>query len=61
MAAALPIPVVAIGGINELNAEEIIRRGAAGLAVVSAIVSAQDPEGAARRLRAIVSRAKGEA
>jgi thiamine-phosphate pyrophosphorylase len=59
MAAALTIPVVAIGGINERNAEEIIRCGAAGIAVVSAIASAQDPEGAARKLCAIVSRARG--
>lgn len=45
------VPLVAIGGINEDNAGEIIRAGADGLAMVSALCSAPDPAGAARRLR----------
>ena len=45
------IPVVAIGGINRDNCREVIRRGADGIAVVSAIVSAEDPEQAAAELR----------
>ncbi|MGQ9467265.1 MAG: thiamine phosphate synthase [Anaerolineae bacterium] len=48
------IPVVAIGGINEENAAAVIRAGAAGVAVVSAIVAAPDVEASARRLREIV-------
>lgn len=48
------IPVIAIGGINEENAAAVIRAGAAGVAVVSAIVAAPDVEASARRLREIV-------
>ena len=46
--------LVAIGGLNESNAGEIINAGADGVAVVSAICSAQDPESAARELRKII-------
>lgn len=48
--AAVKIPVVAIGGINVENAGEVIRAGADGLAVVSAIVAADSPRAAAARL-----------
>jgi thiamine-phosphate pyrophosphorylase len=54
LAAAMDLPIVAIGGINASNAEAVIEAGASGLAVVSAIVSMPDPEGAARALRAIL-------
>ncbi len=37
------IPLVGIGGLNESNAAEVIRNGADGVAVVSAIVAADDP------------------
>ena len=43
--------LVAIGGINSSNAREVIRAGADGIAVVSAICAAPDPEAAARELR----------
>lgn len=43
-------PVMAIGGITPDNAAPVIAAGADGLAVVSAIVSASDPENAARSL-----------
>ncbi|MBI4759490.1 MAG: thiamine phosphate synthase [Chloroflexi bacterium] len=36
------IPVIAIGGINANNVEEVIATGADGAAVISAIVSAED-------------------
>ncbi len=52
------IPVVAIGGINERNAAAVIAAGAAGVAVVSAIVAAPDVEAAARRLREITDTAR---
>ncbi len=51
-------PVVAIGGINASNAAQVIRAGAGGVAVVSAIVAAEDVESAARELRAVVEAAK---
>lgn len=43
VAQASPIPVVAIGGINQANAESCFTRGAAGVAVISAVTRAQDP------------------
>ncbi|MCS7179540.1 MAG: thiamine phosphate synthase [Anaerolineae bacterium] len=52
------IPVIAIGGINEENAARVIAAGAAGIAVVSAVVAAPDVEAAARRLREIVERTR---
>ncbi len=46
------LPLVAIGGIQLTNAFEVLQAGADGLAVVSAICSADDPCGAARSFRA---------
>jgi len=46
--------LIAIGGINESNAADVIRAGADGIAVVSAICAAPDPREAARRLRAAI-------
>jgi thiamine-phosphate pyrophosphorylase len=57
--AAVDIPLVGIGGLNANNAKEVIQSGADGVAVVSAIVSAEDPLSATRRLCEIVRRAKG--
>ncbi len=51
-AALAPLPVVAIGGIDAGNARAVMASGAAeGVAVVSAICGAEDPEAAARALR----------
>lgn len=52
--AMLPVPFVAIGGIDAGNAASVIAAGAAGIAVVSAICAAEDPREAAARLRAAV-------
>jgi thiamine-phosphate pyrophosphorylase len=52
--AVTPLPAVAIGGIGPANAAQAIAAGADGVAVVSAICAASDPEAAARTLRAIV-------
>jgi thiamine-phosphate pyrophosphorylase len=52
------MPVGAIAGIDEGNAAEVMRAGADGVAVVSAVTAASDPEAAARRLRAIVDAAR---
>ena len=48
---AVQLPLVAIGGINADNAAQVLRTGADGLAVVSAIVSAPCPRTAAAALR----------
>ena len=55
---AVRVPVVAIGGINATNAADVIRAGADGICVVSAIVSALDPRAAAASLRGIVEGAR---
>jgi len=52
-------PLVAIGGINPGNAARVIEAGADGLAVVSAICAAPDPEAAARELRAVLDKKRG--
>jgi thiamine-phosphate pyrophosphorylase len=47
---AVRLPLVGIGGLNRQNAAAVVRSGADGIAVVSAIVAAEDPEQAAREL-----------
>ncbi len=51
-------PAVGIGGLNATNAAEIIRAGADGISVVSAIMSAESPKDAAYQLRYIVDNVK---
>lgn len=48
---AVNIPLVGIGGINMGNVREVICAGADGVAVVSAVVSAECPETAASKLK----------
>ncbi len=48
------IPIIAIGGINQMNAGATIQAGADVIAVISAIVSADDIAAATRELREIV-------
>jgi len=55
---AVRTPLVVIGGLNRENAAEALQNGADGIAVVSAIVAAEDPEEAARDLREIITRAR---
>jgi thiamine-phosphate pyrophosphorylase len=52
------IPLVGIGGLNTSNAAEVIRNGADGIAVVSAIVAAEDPGKAAINLKQIIIEAR---
>ena len=46
------VPVIGIGGVTAANATGVIRAGAAGIAVIGAVLSAPDPEAAARALAA---------
>ncbi|HEX5503174.1 MAG TPA: thiamine phosphate synthase [Thermomicrobiales bacterium] len=59
--ARVALPVVGIGGITADNAAEVIRAGADGVAVVSAVVSAEDVAAAARELKRRVVAARGAA
>jgi len=55
-ASTLAVPWFAIGGIELSNVAEVIGAGAPGVAVVRAIRDADDPEAAARTLRAALDR-----
>jgi thiamine-phosphate pyrophosphorylase len=44
------LPVTAIGGIDAANASEVMRLGVAGVAVVSAVMTAEDPMSVARQI-----------
>ncbi len=46
------VAVIGIGGITASNAAAIVRSGATGVAVIGAVLSAAQPEAAARALRA---------
>jgi thiamine-phosphate diphosphorylase len=48
VAAAVRIPVVGIGGITVGDARAVVESGAAGVAVISAVMRADDPESAVR-------------
>jgi len=52
-------PIVGIAGIDASNAASVIAAGADGVAVISAIYGAGDPEQAARELRRVIDEAKG--
>lgn len=55
----VPVPLVGIGGITADNAPEVLAAGADGVAVISAICAAADPEEATRRfLGRIAARAR---
>lgn len=47
----ISVPVIAIGGIDERGVTEVIQNGAHGVAVISSVCCADDPEKAVRRLK----------
>ena len=55
---AVRLPLVGIGGLNLDNSGEVIRNGADGVAVVSAIVAADDPKAAAVALKQVIIEAR---
>ncbi len=55
---AVDIPLVAIGGINLGNVQEVIRAGADAAAVVSAVVSQDDVRKAAHDLKDLIVKAR---
>ncbi len=46
----IPLPIIAIGGVGPENIPDVMRAGARGIAVISAVCCQDDPEGAARSL-----------
>jgi thiamine-phosphate diphosphorylase len=51
---SVSLPVIAIGGINRENAGDVIRAGADGVAVISAVLTAPDIRQAAQELVRII-------
>jgi len=52
----IPLPIIAIGGITVENVLEVMRAGAYGVAVISAVCCQIDPEGATTALREALER-----
>jgi thiamine-phosphate pyrophosphorylase len=50
VAEAIPLPIIAIGGITTANAPFVLEAGAHGIAVISAVCCQNDPTEAARSL-----------
>jgi thiamine-phosphate diphosphorylase len=55
----ISVPLVGIGGITHDNVEEVIRAGADGVAVISAVGAADDPRAASERFLALIRTARG--
>ncbi len=51
VADAVRLPVIAVGGVSADNVGDVVRAGADGVAVIGAIMDADDPQWAAGRLR----------
>jgi thiamine-phosphate pyrophosphorylase len=51
--------LVGIGGITHDNVDEVIRAGADGVAVISAVCAADDPRAASARFVALIQAARG--
>ena len=50
------IPIVAIGGINTQNLGEVLDTGVHGLAIISAILTAPDPENEIQKIQEIIKK-----
>ncbi len=50
-----PVPIIAIGGIDQGNAIHVMATGAHGIAVISSVCCRKDPQKAARELQHITS------
>lgn len=57
VAAAVEIPVIAIGGITTAQVPEALAAGASGIAAISAILAVDDPAEATRTIRAALDTA----
>lgn len=53
---AVSIPVVAIGGITELNAESVLRAGAKGICIMSGLMACEEPENKIYKYKMLLDR-----
>lgn len=53
------VPLIGIGGITHDNVQEVIRAGADGVAVISAVGAADDPRAASERFVTLIRAARG--
>ena len=56
LSSEITIPFIGIGGVKSHNARSLVNCGAAGVAVMTAITEAQDPELEATKLRKVMER-----
>jgi thiamine-phosphate pyrophosphorylase len=56
VARTMHLPLVAIAGINEENADEVLATGIRAVAVTAAVIGQEDPRAAAKRLKARLMR-----
>ena len=56
--AAVALPILAIGGIKKVNLDQVVAAGADGIAVISAVIAADDPTAATEDLLAALQAAK---
>src|SRR3990172_2568286 len=61
IARAVRLPVLAIGGVSAGRVEEVVRAGASGVAVISAVLAQPDPRAAAEALRRALDAAWSDA
>jgi len=54
----IDLPIIAIGGINEKNIEEVILAGADGVAVIQAVCGAQDIKKSAENIKNLIVQAE---
>jgi len=59
--AAVNIPILAIGGVKQANLDQVLDAGADGIAVISAIISADDPMAASADLLATLRSRRAKA
>jgi thiamine-phosphate pyrophosphorylase len=55
----IPVPLIGIGGVSHDNVADVIRAGADGVAVISAVCAVADPEAATRRFLELIRGARG--
>jgi thiamine-phosphate pyrophosphorylase len=55
----ISVPLIGIGGITHDNVQEVIRAGADGVAVISAVGAAADPRVASERFLGLIRAARG--